>query len=134
MNEFTILTNRKRAVIALIHSVVFSGVALHGFVSPKTGVLRHAGSDPDFLLIMIYMTVTSILGWLVGISRALGERLYFAFCMASAGFGLLRMIFGDEALPAAQYVRVAMLTSAVAVGSWILYSFSRPVAEDVLSE
>lgn len=134
MNEFIILTNRKRAIIALIHSVVFLGIALLGFLSPKTGVMHGEGAGSDFLLIMVYMTVTSILAWLVYISRALRERLYFALCTASASFGLLRMIFGDAALPIAQYLRVAMLTSAVAVGSWILYSFSRPVAEDAVPE
>jgi len=134
MNEFTIMTNRKRAIIALIHSVVFLGIALHGFLSPKAGVVRGHGASSDFLLIMIYMTVTSILGWLVYISRALRERLYFALCTASASFGLLRMVFGDAALPAAQYLRVGMLTSAVAVGSWIVYFFSRAVTEDALSE
>ena len=38
MNDFGVLTNRKRAVIALIHSVVFLGIAMHGFASPKSGI------------------------------------------------------------------------------------------------
>ena len=42
MDQFGVLTNRKRAVIALIHSVVFLGVASCGFVSLKFGI------DHDF--------------------------------------------------------------------------------------
>ena len=129
MTEFAILTNRKRALIALIHSVVFLGVAMHGFVSPKAGILRGLGASSDFLLVMIYMTVSSVLAWLVGISRGMRERFYFASCTCSAGFGLLRAIFGDAILPAAQYMRVAMLATAVAIGTWILRSFSTPVTQ-----
>jgi len=133
MNEFGVLTNRKRAFIALIHSVVFLGVALHGFLSPKAGVL-HGSAFGDLILIGIYLVVASILAWLVGISRCLGERVYFALCASSATFGLLRTIFGDSAIPVAQYMRVIMLSSAVAVGFAIVRSFSRTVAERALSE
>jgi hypothetical protein len=55
-------------------------------------------------------------------------------CAGSATFGLLRTIFGDASLPAAQYLRVILLTSAVVVGTWIFRSFSAPVTEDVLSD
>lgn len=134
MTGFAILTNRKRAIIALIHSVVFLGVAMHGFVSPKAGILRGAGRDSDFLLVMIYMTVSSVLAWLVSISRGLRERFYFALCTCSAGFGLLRGVFGDASLPVAQYMRVLMLASAIVVCSWILRSFSTPVTQAASSE
>jgi len=134
MNEFGILTNRKRVLIALIHSLVFLGIAMHGFASPKAGILLSGfAATADLILIAIYLVVASILAWLVGISRGAKERVYFALCASSATFGLLRTIFGDAALPAAQYLRVIMLTSAVLVGTWILRSFSRPVTEDVLS-
>src|SRR5437870_4514018 len=43
MPEFAVLTNRKRALIALVHSVAFLLLALRGFASPKTGVSLHAG-------------------------------------------------------------------------------------------
>ena len=43
MNEYGILNNRKRVLIALIHSVIFLGVATHGFVSPKAGSSRWEG-------------------------------------------------------------------------------------------
>jgi len=78
--------------------------------------------------------VASILAWLVSISRGARERVYFVLCASSATFGLLRTIFGDATLPVAQYMRVIILSSAVLVGTWILRSFSRPVAEDVLSD
>jgi hypothetical protein len=135
MNDYGVLTNRKRALIALIHSFVFLGIALHGFASPKAGVLLPgSGATADFILIGIYLTVASILAWLVSIARCAKERVYFALCACSATFGLLRTIFGDSTLPAAQYVRVIMLTSAVIVGTWIFRGFSRPVTEDVLSD
>jgi hypothetical protein len=134
MTDFGVLTNRKRALIALLHSLVFWGVAMHGFVAPKAGILRGPGAVGDFILIVIYLVVASILAWLVSLSRCLRERVYFAFCASSASFGLLRAVFGDSSLPAAQYLRVLMLTSAVAVGVWIVRGFSRPVPQPALSE
>lgn len=133
MNEFGILTNRKRTLIALIHSLVFLAVAVHGFAAPKGGIL-YGGPGADFGLVVVYLIVASILAWLVTISRGLRERVYFALCACSASFGLLRTVFGDVNLPAAQYMRVLMLTSAVAVGGLILRSFSRTVAEPARSE
>jgi hypothetical protein len=130
MTEFAILTNRKRALIALIHSVVFLGVASLGFLSSKPGILHVSATRSDYLLIMIYMTVTAVLAWLMSISRGWRERIYFAFCACSASFGLLRMVLGDASLPIAQYMRVLMLTSAVAMGSWILRAYSTPVPRD----
>jgi hypothetical protein len=134
MNDFAILTNRKRAIIALVHSVVFLGIAAAGFASRKNGILHGNAPQSDFILVMIYLTVTSILGWLAGISRGARERVYFALCACSATFGLLRTSFGDSALPIAQYMRVVMLTSAVLLGSWIVRSYSRAVAETAVSD
>jgi hypothetical protein len=135
MNDFGVLNNRKRAVIALVHSLVFLGIAIHGFASPKAGVLLHGfGNTGDIILIGIYLAVALILAWLVGVARGPRERVYFALCASSATFGLLRTIFGDTALPAAQYLRVIMLTSAVVVGTWIFLSFPRPVTEDALPD
>lgn len=130
MNDFAILTNRKRALIAVTHSLVFLGIAFHGFASPKNAaVLLGPGAVLGIALIAIYFTVASTLTWLVWISRCARERLYFALCACSASSGLLRTIFGDPALPVAQYFRVIMLTSAVIVGAWIFRSFSRRAAE-----
>lgn len=134
MNEFGVLNNRKRALIALIHSFVFLGIAIHGFLSPKFGVLRGSGAVGDLILIGIYVIVGSILSWLVTLSRCLRERFYFALCATSASFGLLRTIFGDASIPVAQYMRVIMLSSAVAVGIMILRSFSREIAAEALPE
>ena len=135
MNDFGVLNNRKRALIALIHSLVFLGIATHGFASPKAGILTPGlVAIADLVLIGIYLTVASILAWLVSISRCTKERVYFVLCAGSATFGLLRTVFGDAAVPAAQYLRVILLTSAVVVGSLIFRSFSRPVAESVLSD
>jgi hypothetical protein len=134
MNDFGILNNRKRALIALIHSMVFWGIAVHGFASPKAGVVSNAGAAGDFILIGIYFTVASILAWLVSMARCARERVYFALCTCSATFGLLRAVFGDAALPAAQYLRVTMLTSAVAVGIWIFRSFPASLPEDAVSD
>jgi hypothetical protein len=135
MNDFAILTNRKRSLIALAHSVVFFGIALHGFASPRAAVSLHgAGAVSGVLLLLIYLTVASILAWLAIISRCLAERVYFAFCASSTTFGLLRTLFGDAALPAAQYLRVLMLTCAVLLGTWIFRSFSRPVTEEIVSD
>ena len=133
MNEFGVLTNRKRAFIALIHSVVFLGIAIHGFLAPKTGIL-HSSAVGEFVVVGIYLIVASILTWLVSIARGMRERGYFTLCASSATFGLLRTIFGDAAIPAAQYLRVIMLSSAVAVGFVVVRSFSRVVTENVVSE
>ena len=127
MKGFGILTNRKRAVIALIHSIVFLVVAAHGFAAPKTGVLN--GAPGDVALVSIYLVVASILAWLTNISRRLIERIYFALCTGSASFGLLRAIFGDPTLPVAQYMRVILLGSAVVFGFQIVRLYSRPIAE-----
>jgi hypothetical protein len=124
--NFAILINRKRALIALLHSLVFLGIASHGFLSLRpAAVFQGPGATASVVSVAIYFTVASILTWLVNLSRCTRERLYFALCACSATSGLLRTIFGDTALPAAQYVRVVMLTSAVFVGSWIFRSFSR---------
>lgn len=131
MNDFGILNNRKRAIIALIHSVVFLGIACHGFRAPKAGILGPGlAATGDLLLIVTYLTVASILLWLVNLSRCTKERLYFMLCTGSASFGLLRTVFGDASLPAAQYLRVILLSSAVLVGTWIFRSFAGVVAEE----
>lgn len=135
MNQFAILTNRKRALIALVHSVFFLGIALYGFTSARPAAVFHGhGAALSITLVVIYLIVSSVLAWLVAISRCAVERLYFALCASSATFGLLRIIFGDAALPPAQYLRVIMLTSAVIVGVWISRFHSRPVPDEVLSD
>lgn len=134
MTDFGVLNTRKRVLIALIHSVIFLGVAIHGFVSPKAGVLVQEAAIADLVLMTIYMIVAAILGWLVYLSRCARERVYFALCACSATFGLLRTIFGDVTIPVAQYMRVILLSSAIAVCGMILRSYSQTAAEPTLSE
>jgi Sec-independent protein secretion pathway component TatC len=134
MNDLAILTTRKRAVIALVHSVIFFGVALEGFFSPKNGILRGFAPTFDYLLAMIYMTVAAVLAWLVGNSKCARERIYFALCTASAAFGLMRTLFGDANVPAAQPLRPIMLMLAIIVCTGIMRSFPVVATESVVSE
>ncbi|HWR35281.1 MAG TPA: hypothetical protein VN622_05365 [Clostridia bacterium] len=128
MNSFAIITNRKRAIIALVHSIVFLLFALRTMTT-------HAGTPAIFhvhgpgliragMLVAVYVIVTSILLQLVRISTAAREKLYFAFCSTSAAFGLLRVVFGTEAIHAGQYVRVIMLICALVTGASILQAHS----------
>ncbi len=130
MCQFGVLTNRKRAVIALIHSIVFLGIALHGFASPKSGILHGSKIAGDVILIGIYAVVAAILIWLASISRGSIERVYFALCATSASSGLVRTVFGDRVIPPAQYLRVLMLSSAVAIGFVIVRCYARNPIED----
>ena len=123
MNEFGVLTNRKRTLIALIHSVIFLGIAIHGFLAPKYGILRGSGAVGDFILIGIYLIVACILLWLVRLSRGVLERAYFLLCAGSATSGLARTILGDPTIPPAQYFRVIFLSSAVILGALMVRSF-----------
>lgn len=133
MDQFSILTNRKRAFIALIHSIVFLGVAVHGFFAPKQALAHGPGFTGGLILLSVYVIVASILAWLTKISRCLAERVYFAFCTTSATCGFLRTLFGDSAVPPAQYLRVLMLLCAVGLGYAILRWHSEPVADSTSS-
>jgi hypothetical protein len=120
MDEFAILSNRKRALIALIHSIFFLGLAVRGFASPRTAISFHGpGHVPSVVMLVIYGIVAIILAILTWFARSSKEKLYFVLCVASASFGFIRILLGDTAVPAAQYLRVLMLASAVAVGIWI---------------
>jgi len=115
----TILNTRKRVVVALVHTVVFLGVAVLGFFFAVAPL--HQGSPPSaWILAGVYTIVSCVLLWLTAISRAAIERLYFAFVATSASFGLLRQLLGDPSMHAAVYVRVAMLACAVMTGVWML--------------
>lgn len=125
MKRYAILTNRKRTIVALVHTAVFWAVALTGFVT----VVRPLGARSpasSWVLSAVYLLVTLALLALAGVSRRAAERLYFGLCATSALFGLVRQIAGDPPLRAAVYVRVAMLGCAVAVGNRILRDHRRP--------
>ena len=130
--EFSILTNRKRAIIALVHSVVFLLLATRDLaVQTRLGGVIHRIHTPigAMILVAIYLIVSSILLYLFGRSVGVAEKLYFGFCSASATAGLVRAIVGDAAFPAGQYVRVGMLLAAVLTGLalWRMHSVLLPV-------
>src|SRR5208283_2258452 len=98
MQDFAIITNRKRAKIALIHSVVFLLIAMRGAASAAV-VSPILGSSPvpvpTIVLFAVYLIVSSVLIVLARVSRCTRERLYFAFCATSATIGLFRYLIGD---------------------------------------
>jgi hypothetical protein len=119
MAGYVILTNRKRAIVALVHTVVFLAVAMYGVLM----VVRPLGANSPaaaWVLTAVYAVVTSILLVLAAYSGNSIERIYFAFCTASAAFGLARQVLGDPRMFIAVYIRVAMLACAVATGISIL--------------
>ena|SRR5271166_3319943 len=128
MGAFSILTNRKRAIIALVHSVVFLGIAVRQMVAanPAAGIwIPSTVSRGTWILCGVLAVVSSILLWLLVISRRWIEKFYFALCTLSATSGLLRTAAGDQAFHAGLYIRVMMLGSAVLVGVLIVRLHSR---------
>jgi hypothetical protein len=128
MGGFSILTNRRRAVVALAHSVVFLLVAFRQAIAarPAAGLwLPSTVSRGTWILCGIFVVVSSILLWLLLISRGWMEKFYFALCTVSATSGLLRTAAGDRAFHVGLYIRVVMLASAVLVGMLIVCSHSR---------
>jgi hypothetical protein len=131
METYSILINRKRAIIALVHSVFFLIIAAIGLQSrPKAGLIypQHLFSAGNIATFCVYLIVTSVLVALTINSRCARERAYFAFCSASAGIGLLRALFGDPVAHVGPVARVAFLTTAVIIGSAILTAHSAPPA------
>jgi len=136
MREFAIITNRKRAKIALVHSVIFLLIALRGaasaaVVSPL--LARGPVPAPTAILFAIYLIVSTVLIALARVSRCMQEKLYFVFCAGSATIGLLRYLVGDPTVYLGLYLRVVMLTCAVVTGIAILRGHE-PVNAPVESE
>jgi hypothetical protein len=132
MSGFSILTNRKRAIVALVHSVVFLLIAVRQMLAanPASGIWMPSKVPPGtWILCGIFAIVSSILLWLLLISRGWMEKFYFAFCTISATSGLLRTAAGDQAFHAGLYIRVIMLVSAVLVGLLIVRMHSRVQSE-----
>ena len=115
---YSILNTRKRAVIALIHTIVFFLVALL--------TLHRMPSSPTARAVMtgVYTVVSLVLLILVGYARALAERFYFALCTSSALIGLLRFTVHHPAVTAAQVLRPAALGCAAIVVTAIARSHS----------
>ena len=132
MDRFAIINNRKRAVIALVHSVFFMGVAGVQLAISRAEPfsIRREKVVAPIILLTIYVIVTTVLLILLRFSRCTRERLYFAFCAASAAFGLVRILLGDPVLHA-NVLRVLLLFCAVVIGTGILRSHASPAAERV---
>ncbi|MGD0600535.1 MAG: hypothetical protein ABR988_11965 [Terriglobales bacterium] len=131
MGGFSILTNRKRAIVALVHSVVFLLIAVRQMVAaqPSTGIwVASTVSRGTWILCGIFAIVSAILFWLLVISSGWMEKFYFGFCTISAFSGLLRTAAGDQTFHAGLYIRVVMLVSAVLVGLLIVRMHSRPLS------
>jgi len=126
MARFVILTNRRRAIIALVHTVFFLLLAV---VTGLTVVRPLRGGAPAsaWIIASIYVIVSGVLLVLTGLSGPGRERLYFGLCTGSAVFGLLRQLLGDSQLHVAVYLRVFMLACAVALGFVILSGHSKPI-------
>lgn len=121
MDRFAIINNRKRAIIALIHSVFFLAVAaVQLAISHAVPLNVRAGkATAGFIVLAIYLIVTTVLLILLRFSACTREKLYFALCAASAAFGLVRIVLGDPVLHA-NVLRVLLLFCAVIVGTGIL--------------
>jgi hypothetical protein len=119
MQHYVILTNRKRAIVALVHSVAFLGIAFYGMVS-VVRPLGVASPASAWTMVGVYVAVSLALAVLAAISGNWRERLYFAFCATSATFGLLRQILGDPPMHFAVYVRIGLLSCAVVTGLGIV--------------
>jgi hypothetical protein len=109
-----ILNSRKRAIVALVHTVGFLGLAA---VTGKPGLRPIAWSSPVSAYVMpaVYAVVTSVLAGFAAAGRG-AERLYFTLCATSALFGLARQVGGDPPLHFAVYVRIAILSLATLTG------------------
>jgi hypothetical protein len=116
LESFSILNSRKRAAIALVHSVIFLAVAgIQSAVSHAEPLSLHgARATGGLILLFIYIVVTTVLLLLLKVSDCAKEKLYFALCSGSASFGLLRIVMGDQVLHV-NAMRVLLLTCAVLV-------------------
>lgn len=125
MHSFSILNNRKRAIIALVHTVIFLCIAaLQTALSHAKAFSLHGDKVAGGIaLLCIYTIVTTVLLVLLRFATHSSERLYFALCATSAAFGLVRVLLGDPALHAGA-VRVCLLSAAVIVGVMILRTHS----------
>ena len=131
MPRFAIITNRKRAIIALVHSVFFMGVAgVQLAISHAAAFSVHGENGVGgIVLLAIYIIVTTVLLVLLRVSHCTREKLYFAFCAAGAGFGLVRILLGDPVLHA-NLLRVLLLGCAVLTGTSIFRTHSAPTVAE----
>jgi hypothetical protein len=121
MESFSILNSRKRAIVALVHSIIFLTVAgIQAAVSHAEPLATHGSRATGGLILLgIYVVVTTVLLLLLKASHGIKEKLYFALCAGSASFGLVRIVMGDQVLHV-NLMRVLLLGCAVLVGLLIL--------------
>ena len=133
MHSFSILNSRKRAIIALIHTVIFLCIAaLQTALSHAKAFSLHGDRVAGGIaLLAIYTVVTTVLLILLRYATHSSERLYFALCATSAAFGLLRILLGDPALHAGMF-RVFLLSCATVVGLVILRTHSRQLTVETV--
>ena len=113
------LNSRKRVLIALVHTVVFLGLAIYTALL----TVRSLGEDSPvsaWIITGVYLLVSGALLLLATLSRTVLERLYFALCTTSAAMGLCRQVAGDARLWAAAPIRVVLLAGAVITGITML--------------
>ena len=130
---FVILTNRKRAVVALAHSIVFLLIALRSLALGQSLApiwLHQSGMQSSLWILLIYAIVTSVLIQLARVSGPARERLYFLFCASSASVGTLRTIVGDPTPHLGLVLRVVMLLCAVWTGIAIVRVHSMTLAPE----
>ena len=125
MESFSILNSRKRAIVALVHSIIFLAVAgIQAAVSHAEPLAIHGSrATSGFTLLAVYVVVTTVLLLLLKASGCSKEKLYFALCAGSASFGLVRIVMGDQVLHV-NLMRVLLLGCAVLVGMLILRTHS----------
>jgi hypothetical protein len=119
MPGFRVLTSRKRILIALIHTIVFLGVAIGTGLFTRVAALHAAAPTSAYAVAAIYLAVSAILLWLTSLAARPLERAYFAFCATSACLGLLRQIAGDSQVHPVVYLRIVSLGCAVLMGLWM---------------
>ncbi|MBA3912448.1 MAG: hypothetical protein H0X25_00990 [Acidobacteriales bacterium] len=125
MGRFAILDSRKRALIALVHTLLFLTIAAlqMALSQARPWSFHHGKLRAALVLPAIYLIVTAVLVFLLRLACCVVERLYFSLCAASALLGLFRMMVGDPVLHA-NVLRVLLLTGAAITGAFILRSHS----------
>lgn len=128
MELFGVITNRKRAIIVLIHSVAFFLLAASGVGASRPGLVHGPSSARigGVLFAAMYLMVTSILLVLLKISVAAIERAYFLLCSGSAAVAFVRTLTGEFPLHAAQVLRTVLLGAAVVVATLIVRMHAEP--------
>ena len=118
---YAILNSRKRALIALVHTVFFMLLATwQSLGAPRSASLLWHRDASVIAGGIVYCIVTSVLVWLLAISASARERMYFGLCAASAATALVRMFVGEVNVPGGGVARVVMLGCAAVVGVAIL--------------